>query len=721
MSRSYVAIFRTHIWDNRIAALAERARACCSSGQFVVAADETNGPLHIDAFTKLTHTEDFSEFGLPKFPIDRVLWWNADYVLYAARRAMPEYEYYVMLEYDVFLNCDVDRVIAECSKSKVDFVAQDIRRIGRDDHWSSASAGDMGSDLWWALIPLIVVSGRAVDEMLRKRQTLATALAAGQISNWPYCEPFMPTAVAQRSEFTSCQLDSLVDSKLLQFRPFLSTHDPRLRKAEIVAHPVSNRRFIEDFVAHSPQGSYYMTDGSLRPELQNEELDNLQAILGDRVRDQRDPDGRWRVTESIVPHEPEIFRPWIDLADGKPAIQSSHSRHFSHGPSSEADAALANRDPLPDDYAFHTETEENPWWQVDLLQVCIVERVEIINRVTQPLKFNHFRIDISQNEKEWTTCFRKIDNAVVSSDPLYPARFTLNKQVQARYVRIIQLGMNCMHLRRVRVLGFQLIPSAPGAIELLNGATFARLLAVPDNRETLADTVESIVYRRVFGRGYDSYDIEKVAFLTACIDSGLYAVSHMADAQRFPDAGALQDYAVACTPSTGMVLEFGVFSGKSINRIAGQMPGRRVYGFDSFKGLPETWRPGFEEGAFGLAELPAVATNVELMVGWFDNTLPAFVASNIHEKIAFLHIDCDLYSSTKTIFSFLADWIVPGTIILFDEYFNYPEWRLHEYKAFQELKLTHAIGYEYIGFVPSHQQVAVRVTDVGSIRSCGFI
>lgn len=710
---SYSVIFRTHVWDEGIAELAKRARTCCGSGKFVVATDETKGALPVDAFAKLPHTADFSDYGLPNIPIDRVLWWNADYVLYAARRALPEYDYYIMLEYDVFLNCDVDRMIAQCHENKVDFVAQYIRRIGPNEHWSSKSASEMGTDLWWAFIPFIIVSGRAVDALLQTRQTLAAALAAGQISNWPYCEPFLPTAVAQRPDFTSWPLDRFVDSKLLRFRPILSARDPRLRNAEIVAHPVmSGARFIKAFIAHNPPGSHYMPDGRLRAELQNEEPDDLQAVLGDQVANQRNPDGTWSVPDSVVPHQQEIYRPWVDLAYGKPATQSSHSK-WSHGVSAEADAAWANRDPLPHDYAFHTGSDEDPWWQVDLLETCVVERIEIINRVVFPHRFNHFRVDTSCDGVEWTTCFTKLDNSLVSSDPEHPAQFTLEHQVHARYVRIIQLGTGVMHLRRVRVLGFLLKPSAPPAANLVSRETFARLLAESDSQETFAATVESIVHQRVFGRGYDSYDIEKLAFLAAGIDSARYAVARMASARRFPNAGSLQDYAVACAPASGMVLEFGVFSGKSINRIARQVPGRRVYGFDAFEGLPETWRPGFAQGAFKRADPPAVADNVELVIGWFDSTLPAFIASHPNEDLALLHVDCDLYSSTKAIFTFLADRIVPGTIIVFDEYFNYPEWRLHEYRAFRELRLERSIAYDYIGLVPSHQQVAVRVTNVG--------
>jgi hypothetical protein len=50
---------------------------------------------------------------------------------------------------------------------------------------------------------------------------------------------------------------------------------------------------------------------------------------------------------------------------------------------------------------------------------------------------------------------------------------------------------------------------------------------------------------------------------------------------------------------------------------------------------------------------------------------------------------------------------VPGTIIVFDEYFNYPNWEEHEYKAFQEFIGESGLGYRYLGF--ARQQVAVRI------------
>ena len=52
------------------------------------------------------------------------------------------------------------------------------------------------------------------------------------------------------------------------------------------------------------------------------------------------------------------------------------------------------------------------------------------------------------------------------------------------------------------------------------------------------------------------------------------------------------------TLQNGHILEFGVFSGGTINYLAKKMPTKIIYGFDSFQGLPENWRDGFPVGKF---------------------------------------------------------------------------------------------------------------------------
>jgi hypothetical protein len=193
-----------------------------------------------------------------------------------------------------------------------------------------------------------------------------------------------------------------------------------------------------------------------------------------------------------------------------------------------------------------------------------------------------------------------------------------------------------------------------------------------------------------------------------------YIENTMPDALGFESQRELTEFALSTVQIEGHYLEFGVFTGGTIRFIASRIGSRVIHGFDSFEGLPEAWS-GFSLGrrAFDVGgRLPRVPANVRLHRGWFDDTLPQWVTAN-PGPVAFIHIDCDLYSSTQTILTLLADRCVAGTIILFDEYFNYPNWEVHEYKAFQEFVTKYAVKYRYLAF--ARQQVAVRIESIGGV------
>ena len=82
--------------------------------------------------------------------------------------------------------------------------------------------------------------------------------------------------------------------------------------------------------------------------------------------------------------------------------------------------------------------------------------------------------------------------------------------------------------------------------------------------------------------------------------------------------------------------------------------------------------------------------------------------------MAFMHVDCDLYSSTKTVFDVLGDRVVAGTIIQLDDYFNYPGWQQGEHKAFQEFVESRQLTFEYLGYYRHGAALAVRILTVGS-------
>lgn len=195
-------------------------------------------------------------------------------------------------------------------------------------------------------------------------------------------------------------------------------------------------------------------------------------------------------------------------------------------------------------------------------------------------------------------------------------------------------------------------------------------------------------------------------------DSADYAARHMAHALTFKTRPALWDFALAKAPASGLCAEFGVWNGGSINHFARRLAPRRVHGFDSFEGLAEDWagaacpKGTFDRGGV----MPPVEANVTLVKGWFDATLPGFLAAH-PEPFAFVHVDCDTYPAAKIALSAIAPRLTAGTVIVFDEYFGYRGWREGEHKAWRETAIAFGIEADYVGF--SHQQVALVVARAG--------
>jgi hypothetical protein len=233
--------------------------------------------------------------------------------------------------------------------------------------------------------------------------------------------------------------------------------------------------------------------------------------------------------------------------------------------------------------------------------------------------------------------------------------------------------------------------------------------------EAYVNAIAQAVARELLPQRTGSVHIGRYAAMLAGWDSARYFTEKMTGAVGLNGVRRFYDHALSLRRIQGLALEFGVASGRTITQIANATPGGTVYGFDSFKGLPEDWRTGFGKGAFARTAPPKVPDNVELVIGLFGDTLPGFVASH-QAPVSFLHVDCDLYSSTVDILTHLGPHIGPGTVIAFNEYFNYPGWREHEHKAWMEFVAAHGVRYRYAGFTWTDQQVSVVVEENPSFR-----
>jgi hypothetical protein len=168
------------------------------------------------------------------------------------------------------------------------------------------------------------------------------------------------------------------------------------------------------------------------------------------------------------------------------------------------------------------------------------------------------------------------------------------------------------------------------------------------------------------------------------------------------------DCAISKIKIDGHIAEFGVFTGESINYLSKKIHPKFIFGFDSFLGLVEDFVLDCPKGVFNLNGLPPkVNDNVKLITGFFSDTLPGWLNKN-PGPFSLLNIDCDTYESTSFVLNSIGPTrILPGTMILFDEYFGFHGWENCEFKAWQEYCKDNNVKYKYIAIC--HLQVLVEV------------
>jgi hypothetical protein len=142
-----------------------------------------------------------------------------------------------------------------------------------------------------------------------------------------------------------------------------------------------------------------------------------------------------------------------DVALNKPARQSSISQ-WSHHPTVEQDARGANSEPIALTYAFHTNYERDPWWQVDLEKEINVRKIIILNSLNYPERLLHFSLLKSADGQSWEVIYQKVDDMVLKEPDLSMVTVTFSSDGHvARFIRVRLDGENFLHLRKVQVFG----------------------------------------------------------------------------------------------------------------------------------------------------------------------------------------------------------------------------------------------------------------------------
>ncbi len=148
-------------------------------------------------------------------------------------------------------------------------------------------------------------------------------------------------------------------------------------------------------------------------------------------------------------------------------------------------------------------------------------------------------------------------------------------------------------------------------------------------------------------------------------------------ARNYPPFLALEK-ALRMMPPTGAVIEFGVYRGLSLFGIAHWLKrhgdARVVKGVDWFQGLPEPTRedgPRARAGEFSALNAPAAilrrASNAGLPLALAVERVERF---NFFDAVALAHVDLDLYEPTAHVLRGLLPIMVPGGVIVLDDYYS---------------------------------------------------
>lgn len=99
------------------------------------------------------------------------------------------------------------------------------------------------------------------------------------------------------------------------------------------------------------------------------------------------------------------------------------------------------------------------------------------------------------------------------------------------------------------------------------------------------------------------------------VASSRFAADELGECKKFRNRYTMMRYGIQHSKKDGLFLEFGTYKGRMLNFMAQEVcrhvPGGYVYGFDSFRGLPQAWADT-PEGSFALRNLPKVAWNTQL-------------------------------------------------------------------------------------------------------------
>ena len=451
-------LFKCHDWQPFEQRQLERLRQRVRSGDIFVFADNSKGDVsgidHPPGQILQAGKAEAQAIGLEHVHGAPVFWFSNDYPLHIFSRKYPNYDYYLLIEYDVVPYVDFDALVQRLSALGVDFVGEPIRVPLEVWPWRASCDGwyDTAQILHW-LSCFAIFSNRAANVLYERRVAAGRKLRAGLIQSLPMCEAVVPTEL-RLAGMNLMQLNELGSTSHYDTTPYY----PEARIADFSApafvHPMlDQQRFL---------AKLFNAVGRVEDLL--DDRHPYRAIMADSVFAAALPrifHATWRASDDVgcrraLAEMEKVNDPSYrhlhgldgsNLALGKPASQSSHCE-WSLRPDEASGPVMG---PVSGQFTFHTGHEDRPWWMVDLLSTQHVSSVRIYNRMDIPTRANGLEVFVSGNGRQWDLAGRHTGPMPFGGADGKPLEITVSRAI--RFVRTELPGPGILHLDQVQVLG----------------------------------------------------------------------------------------------------------------------------------------------------------------------------------------------------------------------------------------------------------------------------
>lgn len=277
----YAVVFKAFFYDEFVRRRLDHVVRAAPSADVYLLIDETAGPTGpIDYAPVIRITEaEVAVQGFPHISVGSLFWYNADYPIYHFHALHPEYEHYVIIEYDAVPNRGIDALVQACAAQSIDLVGQPLATPVDSYFWTKSMTRFYPRQAVRPfLVCAVVLSRRAIEHLAARRIEQGKTYDLSDATEWPIGECFIATELGHAG-FSIRSLSAF--GRLTKFDWWPPYHESELPDlpGELFIHPVLiGRRYWRSFFKTSLKWALIKMVKQLPPRL----LRRLARAMGGR-------------------------------------------------------------------------------------------------------------------------------------------------------------------------------------------------------------------------------------------------------------------------------------------------------------------------------------------------------------------------------------------------------------------------------------------------------